>query len=216
MIISSSEAIASGQLFLAKLILEVLGGAGAVWGFSEAIGWRTEATVAFWRPVCEMFGLLFALRWMWQIRQHYNHHHHHHNHPPTSPTATTTNSTPEPLKQASSSKEKNVRHFLCTFSVKLILEVMGATGAVWGFAETLHLRTRETQELWRLYALCTGSVFLVRYGCHAKEYLHEMTYGPPLTDQASSSKSIQFYHIFPARVCCYKILLQTLLQIFSH
>ena len=39
------------QIFSAKLVLEVCGGGGAIWGFSEAIGLRTTSNVWFWRPV---------------------------------------------------------------------------------------------------------------------------------------------------------------------
>ena len=54
-------------LYIAKLNLEVFGGAGAVWGFSEAVGLRTPDTVWFWRPASLIVGGIFFLRWIWQF-----------------------------------------------------------------------------------------------------------------------------------------------------
>ena len=56
------------QTFSAKLILEVMGGAGAVWGFSEVVGLRNESNWWFWRPVAKMIGLIFLARWSLQLR----------------------------------------------------------------------------------------------------------------------------------------------------
>ena len=58
------------QIFSAKLVLEVFGAAGAVWGFSEAIGLRVESTVWFWRPCALAVGAIFFARWCTQI-QHF-------------------------------------------------------------------------------------------------------------------------------------------------
>lgn len=55
------------QTFGPKLVLEVMGGAGAVWGFSEAIGLRTSATNWFWRPITLVAGILFFSRWLGQL-----------------------------------------------------------------------------------------------------------------------------------------------------
>ena len=54
--------------FGAKLVLEVFGGAGAIWGFSEAIGLRVPSTVWFWRPCALTFGAIFFVRWLGQVR----------------------------------------------------------------------------------------------------------------------------------------------------
>lgn len=45
-----------------------MGGAGAVWGFSEAVGLRTPKTVWFWRPVALIVGAIFFIRWYKQIQ----------------------------------------------------------------------------------------------------------------------------------------------------
>ena len=56
------------QVFSAKIVLEVFGGAGAIWGFSEAIGFRVPSTVWFWRPTALTFGAIFFIRWIMQIQ----------------------------------------------------------------------------------------------------------------------------------------------------
>ncbi|KAL3794371.1 hypothetical protein HJC23_012908 [Cyclotella cryptica] len=58
------------QIFSVKLVLEVCGGAGAVWGFSEAIGLRHDGTLWFWRPCALAVGTLFWARWLCQIRDY--------------------------------------------------------------------------------------------------------------------------------------------------
>ena len=47
--------------------------------------------------------------------------------------------------------------------VKLILEVFGASGAVWGFAEVLTLRDEDTVEFWRWICLIVALLFFIRY-----------------------------------------------------
>jgi len=56
------------EIFCARLVLEVFGGAGAIWGFSEATGLRTDDTVWFWRPAALTVGAVFFSRWLLQIR----------------------------------------------------------------------------------------------------------------------------------------------------
>ena len=55
------------QVFSAKLVLEVFGGAGAIWGFSEAVGLRVPNTVWFWRPAALAIGAIFFVRWLLQM-----------------------------------------------------------------------------------------------------------------------------------------------------
>lgn len=57
------------QTFGPKLVLEVMGGAGAVWGFSEALGLRTSQTVWFWRPITLLAGAYFFNRWYGQLQE---------------------------------------------------------------------------------------------------------------------------------------------------
>lgn len=58
------------RTFLVKFVLEVLGGGGAIWGFSEACGLRTpNNAVWLWRPLALGTAVLFGLRWLWQLHQ---------------------------------------------------------------------------------------------------------------------------------------------------
>merc|ERR1719273_261189 len=58
------------QIFSARLVLEVFGGAGAIWGFSEALTLRTPQTVWFWRPAALSVGGIFFVRWILQIKDY--------------------------------------------------------------------------------------------------------------------------------------------------
>ncbi len=58
------------HIFGANLILQVFGGAGAVWGFSEVIGLRTPETVWLWRPVAQFVGAVFFARWILELDAH--------------------------------------------------------------------------------------------------------------------------------------------------
>lgn len=62
--------------YAAKFILEVFGGTGAIWGFSEAVGLRTQQnSVTTWRPVALAVGFLFFLRWLYQVQRALRAHH---------------------------------------------------------------------------------------------------------------------------------------------
>lgn len=58
------------QTFSAKLVLEVFGGGGAIWGFSEAVGLRNPSTVWFWRPCALFVGMIFFARWIMQVQEY--------------------------------------------------------------------------------------------------------------------------------------------------
>lgn len=57
------------QTFAAKLVLEVFGGCGAIWGFSEVCGLRTTnmESIRFWRSAAITVAALFAVRWFRQF-----------------------------------------------------------------------------------------------------------------------------------------------------
>jgi hypothetical protein len=57
--------------FSAKFVLEVMGGGGAIWGFSEACGLRTSNTLWLWRPVALSVAAVFGIRWVWQLHEAY-------------------------------------------------------------------------------------------------------------------------------------------------
>lgn len=59
--------------------------------------------------------------------------------------------------------KKDFFNILYLSIVKLILEVFGASGAVWGFAEVLTLRNSETIEFWRWICVAVAIVFFIRY-----------------------------------------------------
>mmetsp|Transcript_2113 Transcript_2113/g.4040 ORF Transcript_2113/g.4040 Transcript_2113/m.4040 type:complete len:117 (+) Transcript_2113:774-1124(+) len=59
------------QIYISKLILEVFGSAGAIWGFSEVIGLRVSSTVWFWRPCAFCVGVIFFGRWVCEIRENF-------------------------------------------------------------------------------------------------------------------------------------------------
>ena len=59
---------------------------------------------------------------------------------------------------------RNFKQFYYDSFVKLILEVFGASGAVWGTSEVLTLRNTDTQDVWRCISSVVGLAFLVRFG----------------------------------------------------
>jgi hypothetical protein len=54
-------------MIFVNFVLDVLGSAGAVWGFSEILLFRTDETIGIWRPVAVAVGAVFTLRWMYQL-----------------------------------------------------------------------------------------------------------------------------------------------------
>jgi hypothetical protein len=57
------------QVFSARLFLEVFGGAGAIWGCSEAVGLRHSGNLWFWRPAALLVGMIFLGRWILQLKE---------------------------------------------------------------------------------------------------------------------------------------------------
>jgi hypothetical protein len=57
------------QVFSARLVLEVFGGAGAIWGCSEAMGLRHGGNLWFWRPAALLVGMAFLGRWILQLKE---------------------------------------------------------------------------------------------------------------------------------------------------
>jgi hypothetical protein len=62
------ECIRLVQEFAAKLVLEVFGGGGAIWGFSEVLGLRTTENWTLWRTIAMSIAFLFFIRWSRQLR----------------------------------------------------------------------------------------------------------------------------------------------------
>jgi len=53
--------------------------------------------------------------------------------------------------------------FIIDSFIKLVLQVFGASGAIWGTSEVLLLRKNETQELWRDISRYIGIIFFIRF-----------------------------------------------------
>jgi hypothetical protein len=49
------------------------------------------------------------------------------------------------------------------YSSKFLLQVLGGGGAIWGFSEVCTLRRSNTLEFWRVVALTTATIFLIRF-----------------------------------------------------
>jgi len=92
------------QIFSARLVLEVFGGGGAIWGFSEVITWRNPSTQETWRFNAQVVGFLFFLRFLLQVADY--------------------------LKKQSRDEFNGVR-LIQVFTARLILEVFGGAGAIW-------------------------------------------------------------------------------------
>jgi hypothetical protein len=66
-VVEKSRLVLCVQVFLPKFVLEVVGGVGAIWGFSEAAGLRNISNVWFWRPAALLVGTTFLARWLKQM-----------------------------------------------------------------------------------------------------------------------------------------------------
>mmetsp|Transcript_628 Transcript_628/g.1014 ORF Transcript_628/g.1014 Transcript_628/m.1014 type:complete len:199 (+) Transcript_628:77-673(+) len=141
------------RIFSAKLVLEVFGGAGAIWGFSEAVGLRTHFTVWFWRPTALIIGAIFFARWILQIIDFIN------------------ESKGQIKVNSRFTNVQLVKDVLRVFSAKLVLEVFGGAGAIWGFSEAVTLRNPHTVWFWRPTALVVGAIFFARWMLQMKDFI---------------------------------------------
>merc|ERR1719162_2516686 len=136
------------QEFAATLILQVFGGGGAIWGFSEVCGLRVPETVHFWQPTAAVVGFLFWLRWLRQLYTRI-----------TCSSQANSPSTEYWIRTGGSG------HWDCCqmYSAKLVLEVFGAGGAIWGFSEVTGLRVPENKHVWQPTAAAVGFIFFLRW-----------------------------------------------------
>lgn len=142
------------QIFSAKLVLEVFGGGGAIWGFSEVMTLRNHENVWFWRPCAAVVGCIFFMRFILQIIDHITE-----------------------LKNGPIREERSYKRIFQIFSARLVLEVFGAGGAIWGSTEALTLRNSETQEFWRKAALVVAAIFVFRFGLQIQDHLRDIRNG---------------------------------------
>ena len=154
---NSDKKICLVQIISATFVLEVFGGGGAIWGFSEAIGFRVPSTVWFWRPCALAFGVIFFEWWLLQIQDY----------------ILEENilifggkaARGEDNKQVSLTKTNSVKIliFVQIFSTTLVLEVFGGGGAIWGFSEAIGFCVPLTVWFWRPCALTFGAIFFGRW-----------------------------------------------------
>ena len=145
-----SHRLAFVQIFATRFVLHVLGGCGAVWGCSEVVGLRDQTTIEWWRIFAACVGFGFLIRWMFQISNY---------------------CLMMGLEaENNSSFIARLVDWVEILVVKLILEVFGAAGAIWGFSEIVLLRTPETVVYWRPVAICTLIIFAIRWFLHVIQY----------------------------------------------
>mmetsp|Transcript_63118 Transcript_63118/g.74628 ORF Transcript_63118/g.74628 Transcript_63118/m.74628 type:complete len:414 (-) Transcript_63118:135-1376(-) len=159
------------QIFSARLVLEVFGGGGAVWGFSESLTLRNPETQEFWRYTAGSVGAIFFIRWCLQIKDYLD----------------------ECRGRVSKLKQSGLQRLLEIFSARMVLEVWGGAGAIWGFSEAMSLRRPDTQEIYRFYALTVGVIFLVRLCLQVVDFLN-----PPTVPK--HSKWTRLLQIFGAKI----------------
>ena len=140
------------QIFSAKLVLEVFGGAGAIWGFSEVLDLRRPETLFFWRPAALTIGLIFFVRWMMEIKDFMN----------------------ECMGGTTHLQKSSWSKLFQMFGAKLVLEVFGGGGAIWGFSEVLTLRNADTVWFWRPCATAVGIIFFCRWVLQMKDYMTQI------------------------------------------
>jgi hypothetical protein len=174
------------QVFSAKFLLQVMGGAGAVWGSSDAVGLRTPDTQEAWRVAALVTGNVFFLRWVIEIMsycllcQRCSRIHSFTkdkdeeggadpgNITTTAVEVTTTTATTLTRMDKWILRLLTLNDWNEGITVKFVLEVCGACGAVWGFSELCGFHTEYTKEtVWRPIACVVGAIFAIRW-------LHQM------------------------------------------
>jgi len=161
------------QIFSAKLVLEVFGGGGAIWGFSEVLTLRNPVTQELWRFIAAVVGGIFFARYLLQMHDFVGEIY---------------------GRKCVVDSKKNYLRLVQIFSAKLVLEVFGGGGAIWGFSEVVTLRNPTTQEQWRFNAAVVGAIFFARFLLQVKDYVAEM-FGEknPYVDAKTYSRLIQIF-----------------------
>jgi len=136
-----TDMLAFFQSKLSVFVLQVMGGAGAVWGAAEVVKLRDDSNRTEWTTTATVVGLCFFIRFGLQILGEYK---------------------PMLWSDESSVQMKIHRWFEAT-AVKFDLEVLGAGGAVWGASEVATLRTVDTLYIWRPVSAIVGFVYTIRW-----------------------------------------------------
>jgi len=163
---NSSSHRAFFVLFAVRFVLEVLGSGGAVWGCTEAIGIRTTDNHEWWRYCAQAATIVFFVRWMHQMLLLLF----------LQTTTTTTTIIDDGNDDTiciiqKKRKDNSTDDDDSSYSVLVIrafttflLEVMGATGAIWGFSIVVNLHTVGVNDnFWRPMALMVGFIFLLQW-----------------------------------------------------
>jgi len=129
------------QTFGARFVLHVLGGCGAIWGCSEAVGLRHEKNSEQWRVCAALVGIVLFIRWLMQVSSYC-------------------------LMMSGDGGDScftKMNDWMEILVVKVIVEVFGAAGAIWGFSQIVLLRTDKTTEFWQKAAVTTLVGFTIRW-----------------------------------------------------
>ena len=119
------------------------GGTGAIWGSAEIATLRNSGNRRSWVLIASIFLCMFFVRWVFQVVAYLLY-------------------MPSLWADESSIQMKAVR-WMNAGPVFVILDVLGAAGAIWGSSEVATLRNAENVEDWRLIASGVGLVFAVRW-----------------------------------------------------
>ena len=136
------------QTYASKFILNVLGGAGAIWGCAEAMALRTPHNSMEWRLAAMIVGVLFFIRWTCQLLTYCL-----------------------CLSTTRCSTLMTILRWNEALVVAIILEVFGAVGACWGFSEIVTLRHPETNAFWQGWSSAFGLIFLMRWIIHLISFI---------------------------------------------
>ncbi|CAB9504898.1 expressed unknown protein [Seminavis robusta] len=139
------------QIFSAKMVLEVLGAAGAIWGPSDALTLRTADNRRLWQVASGLVGIVFWMRWIWHIMAY------------CLCCRTRRRGDVDEDAHLHWSLFSIVGWIVEVVLVRFVLVVCGAIGAVWGFAEIVTLRTPENSDQWRPICWGVGVIFLIRW-----------------------------------------------------
>ena len=164
-------------LFLARMNLEVFGAAGAIWGFTEVCTIRNPITQELWRCLSLVVGVIFFIRFILRQIDFIK-------------KEVLPNTDDERPPSSTQDEVASITRFSQIFAAKLILEVFGSVGAVWGFADIITIRTESNERFWRYSALAVGFVFFIRFVLQIDAYLSEATRSMILRRQQRSAVAI--------------------------